>query len=100
MLTGLCAQPGQCAPSGLPNQLRPSCCLALCTPWGGIPVGMQVAGANVPRTGRFALLDRLPASTSHLFHNLTPVSQIAEAKEFMKRRFVTKLASRNIAYKV
>lgn len=26
--------------------------------------------------------------------------QIAEAKEFMKRRFVTKLASRNIAYKV
>lgn len=26
--------------------------------------------------------------------------QISEAKEFMKRRFVTKLASRNIAYKV
>ncbi|KAI3428123.1 hypothetical protein D9Q98_006506 [Chlorella vulgaris] len=28
------------------------------------------------------------------------VKHIAEAKEFMKRRFVTKLASRNIAYKV
>lgn len=26
--------------------------------------------------------------------------QIAEAKEFIKRRFVTKLATRNIAYKV
>lgn len=26
--------------------------------------------------------------------------QIADAKEFMKRRFVTKLASRSISYKV
>lgn len=30
----------------------------------------------------------------------TDLKHIAEAKEFMKRRFVTKLASRNIAYKV
>ncbi|KAI7840666.1 hypothetical protein COHA_005588 [Chlorella ohadii] len=30
----------------------------------------------------------------------TDLKHIADAKEFMKRRFVTKLASRNIAYKV
>lgn len=48
-------------------------------------------------------LEKIPGSVTHCTYRMFLVSallQIAEAKEFMKRRFVTKLASRNIAYKV
>lgn len=40
------------------------------------------------------------SSPLHSSHDLLVHLQIAEAKEFIKRRFVTKLATRNIAYKV
>lgn len=50
------------------------------------------------RGGREDKRTQSPPSQPLCLLNAHP--QIAEAKEFIKRRFVTKLATRNIAYKV
>lgn len=56
-----------------------------------IPVPMPEVIGGIGAMDSIVTVDPDPA---------TDLKHIAEAKEFMKRRFVTKLASRSIAYKV